>query len=318
VRGVLTKLSATVVLAFTMLALTVTPAIASHVQCGDVITQDTTLDSDLIDCRSDGIVIGADNIMLDLNGHTVDGYAPDGGRAYQGIHSEGHDGVVIENGTVTQFVTGVASESGGRDVVVRRMTLADSAAGAFVFGGSGVVIKDNVMFLNVDGGIWVDRSAGVDIRRNTILDEPGGNGITVDGSADANIEHNVIKRQQIGMLVSTSARPTVSKNSVDDNHDGIIVGASRDGGRIEANSASRNVSFGISVVEATGFVVTKNSAHDNEGDGIQVESGNTVAKNTANQNGDYGIEASPGVIDGGGNKASGNGNPSQCLNVFCK
>ena len=30
-----------------------------HVQCGDVITQDTTLDSDLIDCPGDGIVIGA-------------------------------------------------------------------------------------------------------------------------------------------------------------------------------------------------------------------------------------------------------------------
>jgi parallel beta-helix repeat protein len=313
-RGLLTNLvSATVLLTLTMLALAVTPALAEHVQCGDVIMQDTTLDSDLIDCPGSGIVIGADNITLDLNGHTVDGY-----NAPYGILNSGHDGVVVENGTVTQFVTGVVSQSDGRDVVVRRMTLADSALGAFVSGGSGVVIKDNVTYLNVDGGMWIDASPGVDIRRNTILDGPGGNGITVDRSADANLEHNIIKRHQIGMLVSTSARPTVSKNSVDDNHDGIIVGASRDGGRIEANSASRNVSFGIGVFDATGFVVSKNSADDNEGDGIQVDSGNTVAKNTANRNGDYGIEASPGVIDGGGNKASGNGNPLQCLNVFCK
>jgi dipeptidyl aminopeptidase/acylaminoacyl peptidase len=48
-------------------------AVANHVQCGDVITQDTTLDSDLIDCPGDGLVIGADNITLDLNGHTIDG-----------------------------------------------------------------------------------------------------------------------------------------------------------------------------------------------------------------------------------------------------
>ena len=48
-------------------------ALASHVQCGDVITQDTTLDSDLIDCPGDGLVIGADDVTLDLNGHTVDG-----------------------------------------------------------------------------------------------------------------------------------------------------------------------------------------------------------------------------------------------------
>jgi hypothetical protein len=26
----------------------------------------------------------------------------------------------------------------------------------------------------------------------------------------------------------------------------------------------------------------------------------------------------PGVTDGGGNKARGNGNPAQCLNVTCK
>jgi hypothetical protein len=43
-----------------------------------------------------------------------------------------------------------------------------------------------------------------------------------------------------------------------------------------------------------------------------------VTVNTANDNTDLGIEAVPGVIDGGGNKASGNGNPAQCLNVRCR
>jgi hypothetical protein len=39
--------------------------------------------------------------------------------------------------------------------------------------------------------------------------------------------------------------------------------------------------------------------------------------NIANQNQDLGIEAVPGVIDGGGNRAAGNGNPLQCTNVLC-
>ena len=43
----------------------------------------------------------------------------------------------------------------------------------------------------------------------------------------------------------------------------------------------------------------------------------TLRANTANNNGDLGIEAVPGVRDAGGNRASGNGNPLQCLNVFC-
>jgi hypothetical protein len=33
--------------------------------------------------------------------------------------------------------------------------------------------------------------------------------------------------------------------------------------------------------------------------------------------GDLGIEAVRGVIDGGGNKASGNGDLRQCTNIVC-
>ena len=60
-------------LAVMLFALQGGQAFAAHVTCGDVITQDTTLDSDLIDCPGDGLVIGADGVTLDLGGHTVDG-----------------------------------------------------------------------------------------------------------------------------------------------------------------------------------------------------------------------------------------------------
>ena len=42
-------------------------------KCGDTITADTTLDRDLTGCPSNGIIIGADDITLDLNGHTISG-----------------------------------------------------------------------------------------------------------------------------------------------------------------------------------------------------------------------------------------------------
>ena len=41
--------------AATLLAVSAGQALADHVQCGDVITQDTTLDSDL-NCAGDGLV----------------------------------------------------------------------------------------------------------------------------------------------------------------------------------------------------------------------------------------------------------------------
>src|SRR5215211_9424438 len=41
--------------------------------CGDTITTDTSLHKDLVDCPNNGIIIGADGVTLDLNGHTIDG-----------------------------------------------------------------------------------------------------------------------------------------------------------------------------------------------------------------------------------------------------
>ena len=49
------------------------PARAQHVTCGQVITHNTHLKNDLLDCPDDGLVIGASNIKLELGGHTIDG-----------------------------------------------------------------------------------------------------------------------------------------------------------------------------------------------------------------------------------------------------
>ena len=65
-------------------------------------------------------------------------------------------------------------------------------------------------------------------------------------------------------------------------------------------------------------LILHDRARENSDDGIDVESADaTVTENRANRNADLGIEAVPGVTDGGGNAASGNGNPAQCANVAC-
>ena len=80
-------------------------ALATHVQCGDVITQDTTLDSDLVNCPGDGVVIGAGGITLDLGGHTIDGTGVGDGQT--GVYDEGHDGVTVEGGRIQEFYSAV-------------------------------------------------------------------------------------------------------------------------------------------------------------------------------------------------------------------
>ncbi len=69
---------------------------------------------------------------------------------------------------------------------------------------------------------------------------------------------------------------------------------------------------------ATGTLLQNNEVHGFADDGIDVEApGTVIRRNNAHDNGDLGIEAVAGVVDGGGNTASGNGNPLQCANVFC-
>jgi hypothetical protein len=69
---------------------------------------------------------------------------------------------------------------------------------------------------------------------------------------------------------------------------------------------------------ASGTLLRANVTTRNGDDGIDVESpATTITANLANDNTDLGIEAVAGVTDGGGNRASGNGNPAQCVGVAC-
>jgi hypothetical protein len=89
------------------------PALAKSplttVHCGDTLTQSVKLVNDLTSCPTDGLVIGADGITVDLNGHTIDGTVtettcdrPEVFRA--GIGNPGHDGVTVKDGIVKRSI----------------------------------------------------------------------------------------------------------------------------------------------------------------------------------------------------------------------
>ena len=66
-------------------------------------------------------------------------------------------------------------------------------------------------------------------------------------------------------------------------------------------------------------LLKRNLASGAKDDGFHIESRSTkLAKNRATRNAAIGIEAVRGVIDGGGNRANGNGGPRQCVNVKCR
>lgn len=90
-------------------------------------------------------------------------------------------------------------------------------------------------------------------------------------------------------------------------------------GVIEKNQVTGSAVHGIQVnPDAGGVVLLQNYLQGNGDDGIHVKSvATTITKNTAVYNADLGISAPSGVTDGGGNKASGNGNAARCTGVVC-
>src|SRR4051812_10399576 len=101
------------------LALLAVPATAGAQQpaCGATITTSTTLRADLANCPGDGLVIGRDDLTLDLGRRTVDGTGTG-----VGIRLDGRRGVKIVGGTVKEFGIGIGLD-GARGNRVSGVTL---------------------------------------------------------------------------------------------------------------------------------------------------------------------------------------------------
>jgi parallel beta-helix repeat protein len=387
-------------LAAIVFALALAPGVQAakpvRVSCGETITTDTKLANDLTNCPRHGIVIGAPNITLDLNGHTIDGdgvpFEPcpadepcDVGIANSGIrdgrpfNGEGYSGVTIKNGSVREFPEGGVYVTNTSHNSVQAMRASKSA-----FGSDGVHLRgcvhcriENSSASAYSVGFVVERSRDVQVVRSELDDNEFAGvlvalsedvritGSSVTGSSDGDgivvlaeshqvvIEHNSSSGNAAGVGIDGSDHIRVENNSLHDNrfvgvyvfdsdenliHQNSIVGngdgeeggvhllsdeeqgATSSGNVVSENELIRNDGDGILVdVGETQALIQGNRANKNTDDGIDVDSGSTtLTRNAANRNQDLGIDAVAGVVDGGGNKASGNGNPLQCTNVFCK
>ena len=167
-----------------------------NVSCGETITTDTTLAGDLIDCPNNGIVIGADDITLDLNGHRIDGDGTDFADCPKntfcdvGILDDRYDGVKIKGGSTREFWFGVRLAGARHSRVVDISSSKNVFFGAAISRSSRSVVLDGSFSHNIPpegDGIGLFDSDHIEIADNSIKDNPGP-GIHVQDS-----NHNVIK-----------------------------------------------------------------------------------------------------------------------------
>jgi parallel beta-helix repeat protein len=240
-------------------------ALASHVSCGEKITRDTKLDGDLVDCPNNGIVIGADNVTLNLNGHTIEG---DGTPAAGcnprrkfcdvGVVSVGHDGVAVRGGSVREFDVGVLVGNARRARVLSVSSSRNFSFGFLVFDSARSLVRDCSGSDNLapeGDGMGLFGSRDIRILNNSFRHNPEP-GIVVDGSTDTLIAGNLISQNGIGILIRESNRNQVRRNRLVRNREAIDV---ENGNRnvVARNRVSRGL-VGVWILTGRGNLVANN------------------------------------------------------------
>jgi len=299
-----------------VLALTATQALANRVECGDIITQDTTLDSDLL-CSGTALTIVGPQVTLDLGGHLVQGdirasNAVDGSR------------VTVQNGTVR----GVVSVDEYDSSTISHLT---ATATTFFADQQYVAVLDSVLGGNPSASGVVARAQNVEIARNIVqggrtgiavihadgsihdnlLQDNAVQGFSADHSGHLTFANNVVRRNGRGIGVQ-QAILTATGNRIVDNADfgagtnqatlnlvdnyiarngGDGVESSFGGLHANRNSILDNAGSGISVPNGF-FEITENSVQRNAADGIRTgnNSHGSATDNTADRNRDDGID----------------------------
>jgi parallel beta-helix repeat protein len=257
------------------LALWESEAFASHVSCGDEITADTTLDSDLVNCPNNGIVIGADDVTLDLNGHTIDGDGeltedcPEDEICDDGVVALDHARVTIRDGSLREFALGVlvagASENRLLDLWITRNMFPGVVIGESI----GTELSRSVVTANgVDtdeAGVVVFHASESRVARNVISDN-GDIGVFAEGADDSIFERNELSgNREAAMLLEDSNRNLFDRNRVVRNGEGITVAG-------DANTITRNhVADSVAGVEGGGLGIFVAAGQDNLVEGNFVE-----------------------------------------------
>jgi parallel beta-helix repeat protein len=304
------------------------PAAAAAVQqlsCGDTITTDTTLHKNLVNCPNNGIVIGADGITLDLNGHLIDGDETPGAGCPDacgtGVVNDGHDGVTVRHGSIRQFGSGVHFEEVRHNRLLGISASRIEAVGIHIFDSSRILVRNcsgnrtashdtegvlvisshhfrilNSSFRHNDhNGISVFDSRNGVIKGNVVSDS-GDDGVFMKGGEGVRITHNRVVRNHGGITLWPGSHNVIKRNRVRRARDGFLVRGDQHSLLLKGNIARRASDDGFDVNDR----------------------GTKLTKNRAVRNGDLGIEAVRGVNDGGGNVARHNGDPRQCTHVVCR
>ena len=240
----------------------------SNVQCGDTIKEDLTLEKD-IDCRLpgkgatiNGLNIGADDIALNCNKHSITG---DSGN---GIYVAGRSDIMVKNCAISGFDRGIYLKESSNNQILDNYVHNNNGQGTFqhnidvrlnsdnnTISGNVVrdakvginikysaenVIYDNTVTGNLYAGIRLSNSDNNQVYSNTIANNTGdlfdtrtaiggiGNGLDIGSSTGNNIYENTVRYNEIGIFSADSNGNIFENNLAEYNCEGMRLVSSEE------------------------------------------------------------------------------------------
>jgi parallel beta-helix repeat protein len=214
--------------------------------CGQVVTQDVTLTSDLNCDNGDGLIVGASGITINLNGYSITG--PQGGSEENPTTANsdsGNDGA--ENPTT-------ANSDSGNDGAENITPVSTGRQTTDYDGSSGILVAnaDNVAIAGLGEIAGFSR------------------GVTFLGSSGGAVTDVQLVNNEIGVVIASSEGTEVSRNTITNNGIAVVSDASN-GGVTAFNQIVANLEQGILLLGSSDNVVAANNMYGNGASGIYLD-----------------------------------------------
>lgn len=291
--------------------------VPTTVNCGMVLTQSTLVLNNLENCAGNGLVVGAEGILIDLNGKTIDGTGQGAG-----VFNNGFDSIIITNGHVQEFDYAVQLNPGSDRMIVSKINgQLNQNAGILLDGTTLVTVQNNTLINNFDGILLQNGSTSSTIVNNTLSLNTGtgiyllastgnrleGNdvsgtsesAISLEGSSGNNVINNTISSSgsESMTIIAGSNDNHVIGNNLTAGSGGIVIEDSN-GTQLVFNVVQQMGGDGITLYNAHNSLIRGNDVrHSSSGIELELSTGNRIESNNTSQLNGTGITLGSGSLN---------------------
>jgi parallel beta-helix repeat protein len=204
-----------------------TPSVPSALsRVAIVIDKNFILNQDM-NFTGNGMVISADNITIDLGGHTIRGPGkgpwiwPEPALSSVGIEVKGRSNVVVKNGRIENFATAIFLADSGK-ITIENITTQLNHYGIYMYETRESTISQNQITSNIYGLTTLGADNNLIIKNHVFRNHhfsPGGYGINLIASFQNVIKENLVEDNMTqGIWLIKAGRNTIYHNNVSGNN----------------------------------------------------------------------------------------------------